>query len=161
MFVHSGTKCYAAFFRAYILVWCLFLKALWWGWFNPAYLFIPFGSYVCICQSILSPSFLLPTIKDYLDLLCRRAYVPSWLTCINCLCMVNSKRRRLSVWHSSGSTAILPAAPADYMSEVVCACMYVRYMCIYTHPLWKWSTAVGCNVRRKQSINGSFSYMSL
>lgn len=50
----------------------------------------------CVCARISRspfsppprPPLLPPTVKDYLDLLCTRAYVPSWLTCINSLCMM-------------------------------------------------------------------------
>lgn len=51
----------------------------------------------CVCvrthmsENPQPPFFPLPIVKDYLDLLCRRAYVPSWLTCINFLCMVCSE----------------------------------------------------------------------
>lgn len=128
---------------------CLLLKtempttvALWWGWLNRVHRFIFLVGMCAYVKVSLTPLFLLPTMKDYLALLCRRAYAPSWFTCLNCLYMANSKAvesHRVTLW--SHYTAILPSAPADYMSEVVRAC---TYMYLYaplgelSHCCWIW-----------------------
>lgn len=101
-----------------------------------------FGGYVCICQGTLKlPLFLLPTMKDYLDLWCRRAYVPSWLTCLICLCMANSKDVESPRVTHSGHTP-LPFYPA--LLQIACQKWCVgACMCVCTRPWLNWCTAVG------------------
>lgn len=112
------------------------------GFTVRVHLFLSFGGYVCICQSTLKlPLFLLPTMKDYLDLWCRRAYVPSWLTCLICLCMANSKDVESHRVTHSGHTP-LPFYPA--LLQIACQKWCVgACMCVYTalvklmHCCWK------------------------
>lgn len=92
----------------------------------------PFYFLVGMCaydKVALTPFFLLPTMKDYLDLLCRRAYVPSWLTCLNCLCMTNSKDVESHRVTHSGHTTV-PLYPA--LLQIACQMRCVRarmYLC--------------------------------
>lgn len=86
----------------------------------------------------LTPLFLLPTVKDYLDLLCRMAYVPSWLTCLNCLCMANSKDVQSHRVTHSGHTP-LPFYPVRL--QIACQKWRAR---MYLHaPLVELNAAVG------------------
>lgn len=83
-----------------------------------------------ICQSTPHPLLLPPTVKDYLDLLCRRAYVPSWLTCINSLCMMYLKT------HAHAGTYTLTVAYISPGFAVSLYSIFCLFYFTYCSPVW-------------------------
>lgn len=134
-FVHSGLEMFrAAIFSAHILVLCLLLKTE----------MSPSGeSGFTVCTFFFF-------MKDYLDLWCRRAYVPSWLTCLICLCMANSKDVESHRVTHSGHTP-LPFYPA--LLQIACQKWCVG-ACVYLYTALV--KLMHCCWRRKPSMAACF-----